>query len=162
MAPNACSGDGGGTSGGTTTTTTTMTTTTTAAANCITGWIGDGYCDAENNVAGCQYDGGDCCEPHAHNWWDYYCKGANVRLVKSNQMLEYEHNWIFFRHVSAKLKLLPLPPPRPRLQPNLLSVLIFGKMMDIVIPETIFRNVNMTVVIAAINLFLIGTLIVAM
>merc|ERR1711953_1426961 len=65
-------------------------------------------------------------------------------------------------HVSAKLKLLPLPPPRPRLQPNLLSVLIFGKMMDIVIPETIFRNVNMTVVIAAINLFLIWTLIVEM
>merc|ERR1719323_1756604 len=66
-------------------------------------------------------------------------------------------------HVSAKLKLqLHLPPPRPRLQPNLLSVLIFGKMMDIVIPETTFRNVNMTVVIAAINLFLIGTLIVAM
>merc|ERR1711983_738716 len=33
-------------------------------------------------------------------------------------------------HVSAKLKLqLHLPPP-PRLQPNLLSVLIFGKMMD--------------------------------
>merc|ERR1712141_826187 len=53
-------------------------------------------------------------------------------------------------HVSAKLKLLPLPPPRPRLQPNLLSVLIFGKMMDIVIPETIlvlavslmYRNIN--------------------
>merc|ERR1712141_223887 len=64
--------------------------------------------------------------------------------------------------VSAKLKLLPIPPPPPRLQPNLLSVLIFGKMMDIVIPETIFRNVNMMVVIAAINLFLIGTLIVAM
>merc|ERR1712029_1257557 len=65
-------------------------------------------------------------------------------------------------HVSAKLKLqLHLPPP-PRLQPNLLSVLIYGKMMDIVIPETMFRNVNMTVVIAAINLFLIGTLIVAM
>merc|ERR1712062_718399 len=58
--------------------------------------------------------------------------------------------------VSAKLKLLPLLPP------NLLSVLIFGKMMDIVIPETIFRNVNMTVVIAAINLFPIGTLIVEM
>jgi len=22
----------------------------------------DGYCDAKNNVAGCQWDGGDCCE----------------------------------------------------------------------------------------------------
>ena len=22
---------------------------------------GDGYCDDENNNAGCEYDGGDCC-----------------------------------------------------------------------------------------------------
>ena len=24
-------------------------------------WIGDGYCDDQNNVEGCQFDGGDCC-----------------------------------------------------------------------------------------------------
>merc|ERR1712088_763276 len=24
-------------------------------------WLGDNYCDDENNNAGCGYDGGDCC-----------------------------------------------------------------------------------------------------
>ena len=24
-------------------------------------WIGDGYCDDENNNDGCNFDGGDCC-----------------------------------------------------------------------------------------------------
>jgi len=35
-------------------------------------WKGDGYCDDENNNAGCDYDGGDCCnntKPH----WDHFC-----------------------------------------------------------------------------------------
>ena len=25
------------------------------------GWISDGICDDENNISGCEYDGGDCC-----------------------------------------------------------------------------------------------------
>ena len=29
--------------------------------NGIVGYIGDGYCDDENNNAGCIFDGGDCC-----------------------------------------------------------------------------------------------------
>ena len=24
-------------------------------------WYQDGYCDSANNVAACDYDGGDCC-----------------------------------------------------------------------------------------------------
>ena len=24
-------------------------------------WIGDGYCDDETNIEGCNFDGGDCC-----------------------------------------------------------------------------------------------------
>ena len=24
-------------------------------------WKGDGYCDDDNNNAGCDFDGGDCC-----------------------------------------------------------------------------------------------------
>ena len=24
-------------------------------------WIGDGYCNDETNIEGCDYDGGDCC-----------------------------------------------------------------------------------------------------
>ena len=28
---------------------------------CITDWIGDGWCDAENNNEACGWDDGDCC-----------------------------------------------------------------------------------------------------
>ena len=29
--------------------------------DCINSWIGDGWCDPENNSEGCGWDGGDCC-----------------------------------------------------------------------------------------------------
>ena len=29
--------------------------------SCLEEWIGDGYCDDDNNHENCQYDGGDCC-----------------------------------------------------------------------------------------------------
>ena len=79
MEPSACGteDDGGETSGEATTTT---TTTTTVAAECITSWIGDSFCDDENNMAECEFDGGDCCEPHTSDW-DYYCKATNVRFI---------------------------------------------------------------------------------
>ena len=32
------------------------------SSQCIDGWIGDGWCDGDNNNAACDYDGGDCCE----------------------------------------------------------------------------------------------------
>jgi len=35
------------------------------SVTCKQGWIGDGFCDDENNVAECQFDGGDCD-------YDYY------------------------------------------------------------------------------------------
>ena len=28
---------------------------------CVSSWVGDGWCDPENNLAECSYDGGDCC-----------------------------------------------------------------------------------------------------
>lgn len=41
---------------------------------CVTSWKGDGECDDSNNNADCDWDNGDCCEPH---WkvpgWDRYC-----------------------------------------------------------------------------------------
>jgi len=36
-------------------------------------WVGDDYCDDENNNVMCGFDGGDCCEPHASTNWDWYC-----------------------------------------------------------------------------------------
>ena len=37
-------------------------------------WIGDGWCDVENNNPQCNYDGGDCCPPYQKSNWNYYCK----------------------------------------------------------------------------------------
>ena len=85
MEPSACgTEDDGGETSGEATTTTTTTTTTTVAAECITSWIGDSFCDDENNVAECEFDGGDCCEPHAHRRWNRYC---NVRFIKALFMI---------------------------------------------------------------------------
>merc|ERR1711881_803704 len=45
------------------TTTTTTTTTQAPAPSCgQEKYKGDGYCDDDNNNAGCEFDGGDCCE----------------------------------------------------------------------------------------------------
>ena len=34
---------------------------------------GDGYCDDANNVAGCGFDLGDCCEYSDTDDWDSFC-----------------------------------------------------------------------------------------
>ena len=44
--------------------------------NGIVGFIGDGYCDDENNNAGCHFDGGDCC-------------GVNVNTQYCNECICY-------------------------------------------------------------------------
>ena len=46
--------------------------TPTLPPDCMISWVGDGYCDDNNNVAGCWYDGGDCCNSTKPNW-DYQC-----------------------------------------------------------------------------------------
>ena len=38
----------------------------------VQNWIGDNYCDDENNNAACQFDGGDCCN-NSDPMWDFYC-----------------------------------------------------------------------------------------
>ena len=35
-------------------------------------WIGDGFCDDENNNAQCQFDLGDCCN-NKNPGWDQFC-----------------------------------------------------------------------------------------
>jgi len=42
-------------------------------------WIGDGYCDPENNCAACNYDGGDCCPSTCNQDQDYSCGGFNYQ-----------------------------------------------------------------------------------
>merc|ERR1712062_883014 len=93
--PNACSG---GTT--TTTTATTATTKTTTSSTTTTGgsggsscqlwWIGDGFCDPENNKAECLFDRGDCCPPYAHPHWDYWCKRTNQCVCKKRSY-NYNH-----------------------------------------------------------------------
>ena len=35
-------------------------------------WVGDDFCDDENNKEGCEWDGGDCCNNDSDDW-DMYC-----------------------------------------------------------------------------------------
>jgi hypothetical protein len=44
------------------------------AADCtVPRYYGDGYCDSVNNVADCDYDGGDCCESTCEDGSYFYC-----------------------------------------------------------------------------------------
>merc|ERR1711962_1186808 len=40
---------------------------------CVDQWIGDSYCDDQNNNPECEFDGGDCCQEDAQEGWDQYC-----------------------------------------------------------------------------------------
>merc|ERR1712004_273651 len=31
-------------------------------------WVGDNFCDDQNNIPACQFDGGDCCSNSQANW----------------------------------------------------------------------------------------------
>ena len=49
---------------------------------------GDGYCDDENNMAACNWDGGDCCNNKIPDY-DIYCSlcqclGSNVDFESSD------------------------------------------------------------------------------
>ena len=43
-------------------------------SDCTYGWIGDLFCNDENNKEECQWDGGDCCpDSDPMDGWDDYC-----------------------------------------------------------------------------------------
>ena len=44
-------------------------------------WINDGFCDDINNNDECDYDGGDCCEPHENSSWNQYCTNCSCLEV---------------------------------------------------------------------------------
>merc|ERR1712008_388830 len=64
-APSAC---GSGNAG-----TTAAPTAAPLVCNGVKSWIGDKFCDNENNNAACQWDGGDCCN-NSYGFWDWYCQ----------------------------------------------------------------------------------------
>ena len=51
-----------------------------ACSSPIPQWIGDGWCEDENNNAGCGFDGGDCCGPDVKTAYcsDCECLGENI------------------------------------------------------------------------------------
>merc|ERR1711962_1649639 len=48
--------------------------TTESPFECIEHWIGDNFCDDQNNNPECEFDGGDCCQEEAGDGWDNYCQ----------------------------------------------------------------------------------------
>ena len=49
-------------------------TQTASPATCSTEWIGDNYCDDENNNVDCSYDGGDCCGCNVNTQYCQVCQ----------------------------------------------------------------------------------------
>jgi len=104
-APTACGGTAAPTTAAPTTAAPTTAAPTTAApttaapttcqgnlGNFGQSWIGDNYCDDENNNAACQFDGGDCCN-NSGQFWDRYCSACQC-LQPSCQSLGGVNNWI--------------------------------------------------------------------
>merc|ERR1711971_1524356 len=88
-APTAC----GGTAAPTTAAPPTAAPTTAAPTTCVQSWIGDNYCDDENNNAACQSDGGDCCNNSAPNW-DWYCSACQCLQQESCESVGGVDNWV--------------------------------------------------------------------
>ena len=46
-------------------------------------YVGDGYCDDENNNALCGFDGGDCCPGDgAKEGWNNFCNDCKCIQIK--------------------------------------------------------------------------------
>ena len=52
------------------------------------GYKGDNYCDDGNNNCGCEYDGGDCCNPDANF---SYCVFPCLCLDPEHEFFEKSH-----------------------------------------------------------------------
>ena len=56
-------------------------------------WIGDGYCDDENNIIECNFDGGDCCTDTEHtHCTECLCK-TNGDEEDTSKICDM-HDWI--------------------------------------------------------------------
>lgn len=58
--------------------------TTSSASQCIEAYIGDGFCDAAQNIAECEYDGGDCCAITCVDGSAYECGYAGYNCLDPN------------------------------------------------------------------------------
>ena len=65
----------GGSTTAASSTSTTSTTSSPSSSGCGSlNWKGDGWCDDENNNAGCEYDGGDCCGENVKTTYCQECQ----------------------------------------------------------------------------------------
>ena len=48
---------------------------------------GDGICDDGNNIAACDFDGGDCCGPNVNTLYCHECKCYNKINVKKGESI---------------------------------------------------------------------------
>merc|ERR1712038_2109972 len=66
-----------------------------AAQSCNLAWVANGKCDAQNNHAGCFFDGNDCCDKM--EGYDQYCQGEGCECHqdawKGCQVPEWAHDW---------------------------------------------------------------------
>ena len=82
-----------------TSTTTTTTTTPPSGGDCGSpNWANDEYCDDENNNAGCNFDGGACCNNNIAGWNNYCTKcqclePQNCVAIGIWSLFGYMHNW---------------------------------------------------------------------
>ena len=68
-----------------------QTAPTPAPASCagVPNWIGDNYCDDNNNNAACQFDGGDCCNNSKPGWNNYCSVSKKIVHLKATFFLIY-------------------------------------------------------------------------
>merc|ERR550539_1564456 len=62
-------------------------------SECVDSWIGDNYCDDQNNNEECQFDGGDCCQEEPAEGWNQYCEACEC-LETTEEPIECVDHWI--------------------------------------------------------------------
>ena len=62
----------------------TITTPTKPPPPCVNEWIENQYCEDENNIPECDFDGGDCCQQNPQPDWDEYCQVKFITVKSRN------------------------------------------------------------------------------
>ena len=61
---------------------------------CNLGWIGDWFCDDENNNIECDFDGGDCCGPYVDTTYCEQCVCLNATKYATISMFFHFLNFL--------------------------------------------------------------------
>jgi len=78
-------------------------TTTPATGGCgMPAFVGDGFCDDNNNNAGCNFDDGDCCEPHENAFWNGYCEKCLCKNESPTPICKDDSSAKYCKKMNAK------------------------------------------------------------